>query len=262
MTTGPDRVVWLGHATVVLELDGVRLITDPVLTMRLLHLRRQQRPPRAEAFRHVDAVLISHLHYDHLHLPSLRRIGRAAPLVVPRGSGRMLTRSGFTDVTEIAPGETIEVGAVTVEAVHAEHDEHRRPGGPTAPPLGFVVGDARPVYFAGDTAVFDGMAQLAGRVDVALLPVWGWGPTLGPGHMDPREAARALALVQPAVAVPIHWGTLFPAGLAGLRRSPLRDPPRAFVRRAADLAPSVRVEVLAPGQALALDPAGCGHHPS
>jgi L-ascorbate metabolism protein UlaG (beta-lactamase superfamily) len=96
------------------------------------------------------------------------------------------------------------------------------------------------------------MRSFAGRFDVALLPVWGWGPSLGPGHMDPLSAARAVAIVRPAIAVPIHWGTFFPVGLEVLRGSALVEPPRVFARHVAELAPEVEVRVLAPGDDLVL----------
>ena len=104
-------------------------------------------------------------------------------------------------------------------------------------------------YFAGDTDLFEGMAELAGGLDLALLPVWGWGPTLGPGHLDPERAARAAAILKPRIAIPIHWGTLFPIGLSRLGRRHLIAPPREFERRCAELAPQVEVRVLSPGEA-------------
>ena len=91
-----------------------------------------------------------------------------------------------------------------------------------------VEGAGRSVYFAGDTDVFAGMAELA-PVDVALLPIWGWGPTMGPGHMDPDRAAEAAALLEARLAIPIHWGTYYPVHL-GLRGPPafLQTPPPLF----------------------------------
>src|SRR5436853_106820 len=73
------------------------------------------------------------------------------------------------------------------------------------------------VYFAGDTDIFDGMRYIAPGLDVALLPVWGWGPSIGEGHMDPRAAAEAAAVLHPRAAVPIHWATYYPAGMARVR---------------------------------------------
>src|SRR6476659_9384038 len=99
------QVTWIGHGTVLVDLDGVRLLTDPLLRNRVAHLQRRVPPPDAEAVRDLDAVLISHLHRDHLDLPSLRRVPRDPTLVVPRGAGRMLLRRGFTSVREVAPGD-------------------------------------------------------------------------------------------------------------------------------------------------------------
>jgi L-ascorbate metabolism protein UlaG (beta-lactamase superfamily) len=253
----PDGVTYVGHATVLLRLAGMRFLTDPLLTERLIHLRRQV-PLALDALAEpVDAVLISHLHHDHLHVASLRRIDRRATMVVPRGAGRIVGELGFHDVRELEPGDAIEVGAVTVTAVHAEHDDRRHPGGPHAPPLGYVLQPAGATgadlrwWFAGDTDVHDGMQDLA-PLDLALVPVWGWGPTLGDGHMDPVAAARAVALVRARQAIPIHWGTYFPTGLAGRYADRLRDPPHEFVRWAAELAPACTVSVLAPGESLSL----------
>ena len=89
------RLTWIGHGTALVDLDGVRLLTDPLLRNRVAHLQRRVPPPAAEALRDLDAVLISHLHRDHLDLPSLRRVPRDLPLVVPRGAGRLLLRRGF-----------------------------------------------------------------------------------------------------------------------------------------------------------------------
>jgi L-ascorbate metabolism protein UlaG (beta-lactamase superfamily) len=186
-------------------------------------------------------------------VPSLRRIRPDAPVLVPRGGGELLRRNGFTVVHEIEAGETVELAGLDVTAVPADHPGRRGPlpGGPRADALGYVMAGSSRVYFAGDTDQYPEMALL-GPLDVALLPVWGWGPSIGPGHMDPESAARALTLLQPRIAVPIHWGTLFPVGLARLHADRLTEPPRDFVRHAARLAPDVRVEVLQPGATLEL----------
>jgi L-ascorbate metabolism protein UlaG (beta-lactamase superfamily) len=109
------------------------------------------------------------------------------------------------------------------------------------------------VYFPGDTDLFEGMTELAGA-DVALLPVWGWGPNLGRGHLDPGRAAEAAALLRPRLAVPIHWGTLYPAGLRRVLPRPLADPGDAFVEAVARRAADVIVRVLRPGESLRLEP--------
>ena len=248
-----DRIVFLGHSTVLIELDGVRLLTDPFLRGRVAHLRRLPAPPNPRHYAAPDAILISHLHQDHLDLPSLRLIGSGTPLVVPGGAGAWLRGSGFGDIRELRAGEQLRLGALTVTAVPAHHDGHRRPRGPRADALGFVVQGSRSVYFAGDTDLFAGMAELAPSLDVALLPVAGWGPTLGAGHMDPLHAARAARLIAPRLAIPIHWGTLQPIGpFWGMTPARIAAPPRRFAEHVASLAPGVEVRVLAPGEETAL----------
>jgi L-ascorbate metabolism protein UlaG (beta-lactamase superfamily) len=243
-----DRIVYVGHATVLIELDGVRLLTDPVLAGWVGPLRRHPpAPPRcvAEA---IDAVLISHLHRDHTDLLSLRRL--SAPLIVPAGTAGFFAGKGFGAVVGLARGETHQLGKVAVTATAADHGIGRR--SVEADPVGFLVDGTQRIYFAGDTDVFDGMAELGEGLDLALLPVWGWGPTLGPGHMDPERAAQAAALLSPRIAVPIHWGTLYPTGLARLRPRPLREPGPEFAARTRALAPQVDVHVLMPGSMLVL----------
>jgi L-ascorbate metabolism protein UlaG (beta-lactamase superfamily) len=247
-----DRVTWVGHATVLVQLDGCRVLTDPVLRGRMAHLRRHAPAPSSETTARLDAVLVSHLHGDHMDLPSLRRIDRGVPIVVPRGAAGFLRGAGLPGTRELGVGETIEVGSLRVTAVPAEHDDRRRPlGGPRADAVGYVLEGTRRVYFAGDTDLHDGMADHAG-CDVALLPVWGWGPSLGEGHLDPGHATEATALLRPRVAIPIHWGTFYPVGLKRWRPAPLREPPERFAARVAELAPDVEVRVLSPGDSTPL----------
>ena len=235
----------------LLELGGVRLLTDPVLRPGFAHTRRHAPPPAPGVGARVDAVLISHLHLDHLDLASLRRLDGSFRLLVPRGAGAFLRRQGFAQAEELACGESRDVAGVEVVATPAVHDARRWPViGPRANPIGFVIRAARSVYFAGDTDLFDGMDALEPELDLALLPVWGWGPRLGPGHLDPARAARAAQLLRPRIAVPIHWGTFYPRGRREGNR--LTAPPREFAARVAELAPEVTVCVLEPGATLAL----------
>ena len=142
-------------------------------------------------------------------------------------------------------------------ATFAEHDGKRPPLGPVAPALGFVLEEGTTkVYFAGDTDVFPAMAELAPDLDVAMLPVWGWGPRLGHGHMNPRRAAEALRLLAPRYAIPIHWGTLWPFGMGRVVPGRLTDPPREFARFARRYAPGVRVLLTPPGEPVSFDPDG------
>jgi L-ascorbate metabolism protein UlaG (beta-lactamase superfamily) len=239
------RLTWLGHATVLIELDGVRVLTDPVLRRRLAHLERTE-AVAAGAVPPLDLVLVSHVHYDHLDLPSLRRlVPPPARVALPVGAARLLRRTPVGAVVELAEGSELEVGVIRVRATHAEHRTARRPLGPALPSLGFVVTGSRSLYFAGDTDLVDGMRSLADGLDVALLPVAGWGPRLPPGHLDPARAAEAVRRLRPRLAVPIHWGTLKPV----YRRTPYSGgAPEEFAARVDEVAPEVEVRILRVGE--------------
>jgi L-ascorbate metabolism protein UlaG (beta-lactamase superfamily) len=245
------EVTWWGHATCTVEDSGVRVLTDPLFVRRLAHLRRRRGdvpPPEAAV---ADAVVVSHLHSDHLHLPSLARLAPGTRLIVPEGAVRAvpgLTRLGLP-LTEVGPGDEVDVGGVVVRAVSALHDGRRLPlGRRRAQALGFVISGEASAYFAGDTGLFPSMAEEVGAVDLAMLPVGGWGPYLGHGHLDAGRAAEALAALGPRSAVPVHYGTYWPIGLDGVRPHEFHSPGDEFVRKAARLAPGVTVRRLGHGE--------------
>lgn len=185
--SGGLAVTWAGHSTVLIELDGVRLLTDPAVHGRIGPLRRIVPPVPTGIFERIDAVLLSHLHADHSHLRSLRTVARATPIIAPRGSARWLGRHGFRAVDELGPGEDTTVGPVLLQAMPAEHNSFRWhvgerrlwPIGLSAQPVGYVARGSQSCYFAGDTDLFGGMSALRGSIDAALLPVSGWGRASG-----------------------------------------------------------------------------------
>lgn len=248
------RLTYVGHATVLIEMDGQRFLTDPLLTRWLGPLRRQLGPVDPAWLRAIDGVLLSHLHHDHLHFPSLARLGRETRLIVPSGAGELLRPRGFRRIDEVRPGEQFTIGSVEVDVVRAIHDPARHLSNVTAEPQGFLLRGSQTVYFAGDTDLYPEMRDLDPAIDVALIPIWGWGPTLGPGHLDPLRAADAVGLLQPRIAVPIHWGAYFPAALPWRRRLTLREMPRAFSLRASVVAPDVEVRVIEPGGSMVVSP--------
>ncbi|WP_432512648.1 MBL fold metallo-hydrolase [Kineococcus sp. SYSU DK001] len=258
------EVTWLGHSTVTVDVrtgaGHLRLVTDPVLRPGLAHLRRRPRTPAPAASAGCDLALVSHLHHDHLDLPSLRRL-RPAVLVAPPGSAdwvRWKLRVPTTRVVEVAVGESLELpfpaGPVEVTALPAHHAGHRTLSWASRAPAdaravqhlvrvpGAFGGTGRDdllLWAIGDTGEFEGSdAVLAagGRSpDVALVPVGGWGHTLGPHHLDPRQAAELVARVRPGVSVPVHWGTLHPIALGATMGDRFVEPGRRFTREASRL---------------------------
>jgi L-ascorbate metabolism protein UlaG (beta-lactamase superfamily) len=246
------EIRWLGHASVLVE-DRARILTDPVLTGTMLHLHRRAGPVPTSLTNQVDAVVVSHLHVDHLHFPSLALIDAGTPVLIPRGAGRLLRKTGL-EAVEVSAGDVVKVGDATITVVPAVHDATRWPFSRVrGDAVGFVVEGDGATYFAGDTSLFPEMADIAGRLDVALLPVGGWGPWLRGEHMDPRDAAECLALLDVGVAVPIHYGTFWPRGVSWLRKRVFHEPGREFAAHARVHAPGVDVRVLPPGSSTTVE---------
>ena len=235
----------------LLEQDGLRLLTDPTLRQRMGHLTRRVDPVDPSHSEGLDAVLISHVHQDHLDLPSLWRLPSELPIVVPAGAARLARRARFENIRELAVGESTAIGPLSIEAVPAAHPGRRPPLGTRAEAVGYTIAGANRTYFAGDTDLFDEMAAVGSELDLALVPVAGWGPKIGSGHLNPETGAEALRLLRPRIAVPIHWGTFFP--IYRRRHRLLVDPPHEFARHAATTAPEVDVRVLEPGESTEID---------
>ena len=206
-------LTWVGHATVVLDIDGVRLVADPLLRRHNGILRRRGARPEAEGWSGADAVLLSHLHHDHAEVGSLRMLG-AVPVLTAPDNAAWVVKKGLAG-RGIAEGEWVSVGGATdvmVRLVPAVHHSRPMPHRPNAANGHLVRGPSGVVWLAGDTDLYDEMADLPGMagapVDLAVVPIGGWGPRLSPGHMGPSQAAAACALVRAHCAVPVHWKTL------------------------------------------------------
>jgi len=242
----PIRLTWWGHATVVID-DRARIMTDPLLTGALMHLHRRAGLVPTSLAHGVDAVVLSHLHADHLHLPSLALLDPGTPVLLPRGAARLLRALPVVPV-EVSAGDVVPIGDAQVIVVPAIHDHTRWPAGRVrGAPVGYVICGDGATYFAGDTVAFPGMADLQPTPDVALLPVGGWGPWLRGLHLDPQGAAECLPALGAGVSIPIHYGTFWPRGLGWLRARVFHEPGREFAAHARTVAPSVDVRVLAPG---------------
>ncbi|MET0789366.1 MAG: MBL fold metallo-hydrolase [Cellulomonas sp.] len=247
------QVRWLGHASTVIDLAGVRLLTDPLLLRHAGLLRRRGGAPRPADWQGADAVLVSHLHHDHAELGSLRLLDGVPVLSAP-ANARWLRGRGIAGAVGLADTEWWQVpGAdVRVRQVPAVHVHRPMPHRPNAT-HGFVVvaGSVR-IWFAGDTAPFAAMADIpalaGGPIDLALVPVGGWGPRLSGGHMDAVQAARACLTVGAREAVPVHWGTLHAPVSRRLPPGWMDRAGPAFAAAAARVAPGMHVHVVTPGE--------------
>ena len=276
-------MTWLGHSTAVLDLDGVRLVTDSLLRRHAGLLRRRGGRPDQELWRAADAVLLSHLHHDHAELSSLRMLGPIPVLTAPSGARWLVDRGlhgvGLRDGRwfPVAPSVPDDEGAVwadgaaddgaaddgvadegvpddgvQVRLCRAVHGHRPMPHRPNAANGHLVRGPSGCVWVAGDTSLYPAMwhlPELAGApVDVALVPVHGWGPRLSGGHLGPVDAARACAIVRARVAIPVHWGTLHAPASRRLPPGWMDRAGDAFAAALAREAPGCRAVVLQPGE--------------
>ena len=254
---GGGSLTVLGHATVVVELAGRRFITDPVLRGRVGHLRRATPPVAPQAYRDLDAVLISHVHHDHLDGASLRRLGRGTPVIAPRGARGLLRALGMTRILELSAGEQVALGPVRVAAVPADHHAARIPGLPVVPSLGYVLDAGLGSTSPATPGAFPAWRGSATGGSTSRCCRWRVGAHGSPGHLDAAEAAEALRLLRPRVAVPVHWGTLQPAWWKRRSAAQRREPALEFVREAARRAPAVEAVVLEDGETLPLGEPSC-----
>jgi L-ascorbate metabolism protein UlaG (beta-lactamase superfamily) len=242
-------LTWLGHSTVVLDVDGARLLTDPLLRRHVGLLRRRGASPPSELWENADAVLLSHLHHDHADRRSLALLPDRIPVIAAPDNVDWLRGRSLAGQSPAA-GEWIRVpGSSTVSvtlcrAVHHSRPMPHRPNGAT----GHVIrSSAGAVWVAGDTSVFPGMElipeQAGSPIELALVPISGWGPRLSAGHMGPWEAADACAMVGARCAVPVHWGTLHTPGGRNTPRGWMDRPAAVFTAAMAERAPACRVLV-------------------
>jgi L-ascorbate metabolism protein UlaG (beta-lactamase superfamily) len=215
--TGQSWLAWAGHASWIVHTGGLTVLTDPVWSRRILGTPPRVTPVGVE-WAHlppIDAVVISHNHYDHLDLPTLRRLPRDTHLFVPAGLGRWCRRRGFTAVTELDWWECAELDGVRFDFVPSHHWSKRTPTD-TCRSLwgGWVLtepGGTR-LYFAGDTGYGRWFTEIGRRypgIDLAILPIGAYAPRplLRPVHTDPEEAVQACLDVGARRMAPMHWAT-------------------------------------------------------
>ncbi|OMC51518.1 hypothetical protein A5747_22925 [Mycobacterium sp. IS-836] len=260
---GPLAVSWLGHSTALLEIDGYRVLTDPVWSDRcspsdVVGPQRLHPPPIAlEALPALDAIVISHDHYDHLDIDTVLALARTqrAPFFVPLGVGAHLRSWGIPEhrIVELDWNESRKVDELTLICMPARHFSGRFMDRNTTLWASWgIIGPSHRAYFGGDTGYTKSFAQIGadhGPFDLTLLPIGAYNPAWPDIHMNPEEAVRAhldVTVSGSGLLVPIHWGTF------RLAPHPWAEPVERLL--AAAEAADVKVAVPAPGQRI--DPSG------
>lgn len=253
---GPPRLTWIGHASFLGCVSGVRFLVDPMLSPSAGWLYRRHVPPGLSIAElpPVDALLVTHAHYDHLDEPSVEALPRTVPVFAPLGLGRWFSRRGFTAVHELGWWDRASTGALRVTFVPARHwsrrtvlDTNRSWWG------GYVVdvGEMR-LYHAGDSGWFSGFAEIGRRfpgIRAAMVPIGSYAPAwfMEPNHMNPEQSGQAFLDLGAKTLVPMHWGTF------QLTDEPLAEPParlRAWWDRERPSGRSLRI--LAVGETIVL----------
>jgi L-ascorbate metabolism protein UlaG (beta-lactamase superfamily) len=254
-------VTFIGHSSFLLQVNGRKLLVDPVFSKRLIVLRRQRRPgAMVEQLPAIDLVLLTHAHMDHLDLASLRRViratrrltGRTPEVVVPHGVEDLVERLGFSQVHGLSWWGQIEVQGLTITMTPCKHwgarmfrDTHRGYGG-------YVVeGGGQSIYHSGDTAYFNGFREIGERLkpEVALLPIGAYFPdSYRSVHTSPEEAVRAFVELDAQRMVPMHYGTF------RLGREPMEEPVQRLQAEAARLGIKEQIKILEEGETLHLSP--------
>jgi L-ascorbate metabolism protein UlaG (beta-lactamase superfamily) len=245
----PNTITYIGHATVLLRLNGITALTDPVYSNHIGIFRRYVGPGIAIGdLPKLDVILVSHGHWDHLNRPTLRRLDKSAVVLVPAGLEESLRELGFRDVRGLRLWQTTNVRGAEITAVPSQH---------WGPHCGYLIRNGRTVYFAGDTGLFDGMRAIGDsqQIDVALLPIGAYRPHVWfiPGasramrrvHMAPEDIPAAARMLGARLVVPIHWGTLKLTG------EPIDEPMQRFRGVIARERMQEQVRVLAHGETLA-----------
>ena len=237
-TSTQPTVTWVGHATMLVQMEHVTFLTDPIWSNKPSPVpfagpKRFVKPGISlENLPPIDFVLISHNHYDHLDLPTLRdlaKLNAETIFFVPEGNGKLLRKNGIEQVQELNWGDTASYKGTTIHCLPTQHWS-KRSLTDTRKALWSswaVTGPERRFYFAGDTGYFAGFKEIGeklGPFDLAAVPIGAYEPTamMKVSHMDPEEAVQAALDLQANTAVAMHFGTF------DLSEEPLAEPPLRF----------------------------------
>lgn len=253
---GKLGVTFIGHSSFFLQIAGSNVVIDPIFAPWLFVLKRLRRPGlRIKDLPPLDAVLVTHAHFDHLHRPSLRAIaratllknGRTPLLIVPSNCADLVSGLGFERIVELSWWEELLLNGARITATPAKHwgarvirDMHRGYGG-------YVLsGGGHSIYHSGDTAYFGGFAEIGQRLhpEVALLPIGAYHPeSFRAVHASPEDALRGFVDMKARYMVPMHFGTF------KLSQEPIDEPVKRLISSSRRLGIEDQVHILEEGVA-------------
>lgn len=244
---GELAITYLGHATTLLQTSTVNIITDPIFTSFALLSKRLVRP--GVPFRKlppIDLIIVSHPHFDHMSLPTLKRFPRETPTIVPRGCLGLVSKTGLKQIVGLSLGESCQIKGITISATAAQHWGRRTPYSPERGYCSYVVDTpAGSIFFAGDSGYFSGFRELGERrpIDIALLPISAYNPPpFRRNHMSPEDALVAYGDLGARYLIPIHWGTF------ALSYEPPDEPIAWFARIVSQMGLDGRAVILRHGE--------------
>ncbi|MFT5188645.1 MAG: L-ascorbate metabolism protein UlaG (beta-lactamase superfamily) [Verrucomicrobiales bacterium] len=244
--SGLDQVTWIGHATFLIQTGGLNVLVDPNWAMWHSIFKRVRRPGLALGdLPPIDLILITHAHYDHLHLKSLEKIADGQPILLPKGVSSLVRRLNLKPV-EMDWWDEFEIDNLRITFTPAKHwgaryvhDLHRGFGGY------MLQGPKRTVFHCGDSAAFEGFNEIGSRfdnIDLALMPIGAYdSPSGRQVHMNPEEAIDSFLALGAKDMSPMHYGS-FPLG-----GEPMHEPLERLIYYAGSLGLSHRVQILHEG---------------
>lgn len=243
---------WIGHSSVLVSFSGTNLLMDPNFSRRIKIARRVVDVPlQPEEIPDLDFILISHSHYDHLDVPSLKRLPKQAVLIIPKGCRDLVENLGFSRVKEMGWDEAFEADGLRIEAIHPIHWGKRSPFDDKARGYNSYLiskGD-KAILFAGDTAysrVFGEVGKQR-KISLAFFPISAYKPDWFQGnHATPEQALQMFLESRSGYMIPIHWGTFI------LSHEPLGEPIERLNREAKRLGIEDRVIVLRQGESFTI----------
>jgi L-ascorbate metabolism protein UlaG (beta-lactamase superfamily) len=241
------KITYIGHGTILVETNTCKFITDPLFVKWIARIGPHRKVPfhlEPDALKDLDFITISHGHFDHLDLRSLRMIPKDVPVICHSTLQRIVRKTKHTPIP-LNNWESTDINGKRITAVPSFHFSARPPFHFSKDYQGFVVEAEKTFYHAGDGGISNYFNDIGQRfsIDIAFLPIGGYNPpSYRRIHLNPEDALDALMMMNAGLLIPIHWGTFI------LSREPIDEPPKRLLEYAEKKGEQKRVLILQPGE--------------